>query len=89
MAEYDPFVAYSGSYDIAEGRITFQPRVSLNPSFMGGGARTDEFEVDGDTLWLIMRPRSGSSGTVQEVRTKLVRLEGGVADSGPTFRANE
>ena len=58
VAEYDPFVSYSGSYEFDEESITLRPRVSLNPSFMGRGSRRDFYEVeeDGNVLWLIMRP---------------------------------
>ena len=37
IAEYDPFVSYSGTYDIRGSRVRFYPQVSLNPSFMAGG----------------------------------------------------
>ena len=84
---YDPFVGYSGSYEINGTAVTFRPRVALNPSFMAGGARTDQFEVDGNIFWLIMRPQPGARSPVREIRTKLVRLEGGRGPSGLRFRA--
>ena len=81
--EYDPFTSYSGTYEVDNKFLTLRPRVALNPSFMTGGARRDEFELDGDVLWLIMRARSGP---ISEIRTKLVRLEGGFG-SGPSLQA--
>ena len=73
IAEYAPFVAYSGTYEIDGSTITFRPLVALNPSFMAGGFRTDELAIDGSALWLIMKPLGG--GPIKEIRTKLVRLE--------------
>ena len=87
-AEYDPFVSYSGSYEFDEESLTLRPRVSLNPSFMGRGVRRDFYEVgeDGNVLWLIMRPRPDAGLAVREIRTKLERLEGGLAGPGDRFR---
>jgi hypothetical protein len=84
IAEYDPFFAYSGLYDIEGSRLTVRPIVALNPSFMAGGSRTDEFELDGDILWLIMR---STAGPAIEIRTKLVRVEGG-SSGGTRFRVS-
>ena len=88
IAEYDPFVSYSGTYDIRESRVTFYPQVSLNPSFMAGGFRTDAFALEGDVLWLIMRPQPGRGGPLLEIRTRLERLEGGFGGSDPGRLAN-
>ena len=85
IAEYDPFVSYSGTYEIGDSTITLRPRVALNPSFMAGGSRTDSFELEGNVLWLIMRPRPGAGSPIREIRTKLVRLEGALGSSGETF----
>ncbi len=84
IAEYDPFLAYSGLYNIEGSRLTIRPIVALNPSFMAGGFRTDEFELDGDILWLIMR---STAGPATEIRTKLVRVEGG-SSGGTRFRVS-
>ena len=85
IAEYDPFVSYSGTYEISDTTITFRPRVALNPSFMAGGSRTDGFELEDNVLWLILRPRPGAGSPIREIRTKLVRLEGALGTSGETF----
>ena len=81
IAEYDTFIGYSGTYEVEGSTLTLRPRVALNPSFMAGGGRRDEFEVDGNVLWLIL---SAQSGPIQQIRVKLVRLEGGLG-SGESF----
>ena len=80
IAEYDSFIGYAGTYEVDGSTVTLRPRVALNPSFMAG-ARRDEFEVDGNVLWLILNARSGP---IQQIRVKLVRLEGALG-SGETF----
>ncbi len=82
IAEYDPFVGYAGTYEVNGSTLTLRPRVSLNPSFMAGNVRRDEFEMDGNVLWLILNARSGP---IQQIRVKLVRLEGGLG-SGESFQ---
>ena len=82
IAEYDTFIGYSGTYAVDGSTLTLRLRVSLNPSFMAGGVRRDEFEVDGNVLWLILNARSGP---IRQIRVKLVRLEGGLG-SGESFR---
>ena len=75
-ARYDQWsllTAQAGTYQIQGATITMRPVVAKNESVMAGPARTIDFNIEGNNLWLTQRSLAGQP--VSETRTKLIRVE--------------
>lgn len=70
-AQWQPFNAASGTYDIKGTTLTARPVVAKNEGVMAGPGMTYQFKVDGNTLWLTTKSADGKTTT----QTKLTRLE--------------
>ena len=75
-ARYDQwslFAAQAGSYKLQGTTVTARPLVAKNESVMTGPERTLDFQIEGKTLSLTLRPASGQAPI--EIRWKLERIE--------------
>ena len=75
-ARYDQwslFAAQAGSYKRQGSTITARPLVAKNESVMSSPERTLDFQLDGNTLTLTLRPAPGQPPI--ELRWRLIRVE--------------
>lgn len=72
-AQWNPFTANSGTYEIKSNTLTTRPIVAKNETVMAGPAQTREFKLEGNTLWLTTRSAAGQPAS--ETRTRLTRVE--------------
>jgi hypothetical protein len=74
FAEWQPFTANSGTYEVKGSTLTRRVTVAKNAGFMTAtNPQVQEFKLEGDTLWLTQKSAPGQP--VSETRTKLTRVK--------------
>jgi len=74
-AAWGPFVAETGTYEIAGDRITMRPIASKNPAVMGVGVYiTYSYKLEGNTLW-VTQVRNQTGPFANPFTAKIVRIE--------------
>jgi heat shock protein HslJ len=53
---YNGFIAVAGPYELKGSTLVIRPSVALEPNLMSGGSFELEYQLEGDTLTLIMDP---------------------------------